>query len=458
MRIVLLSGGSGKRLWPLSNEVRSKIFLKLLDKTDGGKESMLQRICRQLDEVGLLSSALIVTHESQVDITVHHVGSKIPIIAEPRKKGTFHAVALTAAYLHSRLHTDPAETVCFLPADGFVETDFFQRFLRFPDILQQSGAKLALLGTRPTFPSSQFGYIVPANTWEKQPEYYPVARFVEKPEVETARALMERKALWNCGIFAFPLSFLLSFLKKKGLPTVYEDWLDRYDTLSEASFDEEVVEKTRRAIVLPYDGRWSDLGTWEALSDQLGSPVTGSGSVSDESVNTHLVNELTLPIHVVDVPGIVVAASPDGILVASKENSSRIKNLLPKERQRPMVEERRWGSYRVLDQSGNGGTIDALTKKVELLPGQNLSYHQHRKRKEAWMILSGTGEAILDDRLFPVEPGDVISIPCDAKHGIKADGFLVLIEVQIGSELADDDTIRFALTWEEALRVSRNAP
>ncbi|GGG17033.1 sugar phosphate nucleotidyltransferase [Paenibacillus abyssi] len=451
MRIVLLSGGSGKRLWPLSNEIRSKIFMKVLPTAEGINESMIQRVCRQLKEVGLDSSSLIVTHKSQVDITIHHVGSQMPIIAEPSKRGTFHAVALTAAYLHSRLQTDPRETICFIPVDLFAETAFIERFLRFPAVLQQSQAELALLGTRPTFPSDQYGYIVPAA--DNGAEYYRVEQFAEKPDVNKALALINQNALWNCGIFAFPLSFMLSWLDKKGLPVVYEEMLSRYEHLSEVSFDKEVVEQSRHAVVMPYDGFWNDLGSWEALVQQLESPVIGSGTISEDSINTHLVNELAVPVHVVDVPNIIVASSNDGILVASKKSSNRIKEILPKTRPKPMYVEKRWGSSRVLDHSGeNGQDIAALTKKIEMLPGQNLSYQQHQKRKEVWVVLSGIGEIMLDGKLSPVQPGDIFQISSGTKHGIKAVTPLVIIEVQIGTDLTEDDILRFSMTWEDTLK------
>ncbi|WP_051330973.1 sugar phosphate nucleotidyltransferase [Aneurinibacillus terranovensis] len=326
MKIVLLSGGSGKRLWPLSNEIRSKIFLKLLPIKNGGRESMIQRVCRQLDSVGLLPSTYIITHKSQMNITKNHVGDRIPIISEPLKRGTFTAVALAITYLHSKIHADPEEMVCVLPVDLFVETDFFEIVGTLPDILVESHADLALLGTTPTHPSNQFGYIVPKSNGGTN--YYPVERFVEKPVEGRARSLIKKRALWNCGVFAFPIRFMLSFLRSKGLPVDYEELLAAYEHLPELSFDYEVVEKTPRSVVVPYHKGWNDLGSWSALADYLDSSVIGAGEISDDSQNTHIINELSCPIHVIDVPDIIIAASPDGILIASKKNSSRIKQIL----------------------------------------------------------------------------------------------------------------------------------
>lgn len=454
MRIVLLSGGSGKRLWPLSNEIRSKIFLKLLSSPDGGKESMIQRVCRQLDAAGLLQSTSIITHQSQVEITKNHVGERIPIISEPYKRGTFTAVALAAAYFHSKMHADSDEPICIIPVDLFVEDSFFNAFHKLPDILNQSRAELALLGTTPTHSSSQYGYIVPSP--QGKTEYYPVAQFVEKPDESQASLLIQRKALWNCGVFAFSLRFMLAYLRNQGLPVQYEEWLQRYEQLPELSFDHEVVEKTRHSVVIPYNGTWNDLGSWETLTDYLNTTVIGSGGVSDDSGNTHLVNELSCPVHVIGVSNIIVAASSDGILVANKTHSNRIKQQISGVHQRPMYEESSWGTYRVLDHSRTNKETETLTKKIELLPGKDISYHSHRKRRKIWTVISGTGELLLEDLLSPIQTGDVIQIPCGAMHAAKAVTPLAMIEIQIGSELSEEDITRTAVSWEKAIECCKN--
>lgn len=453
MRIVLLSGGSGKRLWPLSNEIRSKIFLKLLKSPDGGKESMIQRICRQLESAGLLQSTTIVTHQNQVEITKNHIGDRVPIISEPYKRGTFTAVALAAAYFHSKVHADSDETICIIPVDLFVEDPFFDIFRQLPDILAHSKADIALLGTTPTHASNQYGYIVPKI--KNKAEYYPVAQFVEKPDANHASLLIQKNALWNCGVFAFSLQFMLSYLSSQGLPVGYEEWLDRYEQQPELSFDHEVVEKTRHSVVIPYGGTWNDLGSWDTLADHLGSKIIGLGQVSDDSVNTHLVNELSYPVQVIDVSDIIVAASSDGILVASKANANRIKQQISSVRRRPMYEERRWGTYRVLDHSKTEKEMETLTKKIELLAGKHMSYHSHQKRREVWTVISGSGELLLEDRLSPIQTGDVIQIPCGAKHTVRAISLLALIEVQIGNNLDEEDITRVAVTWEKAIELGK---
>lgn len=454
MRIVLLSGGSGKRLWPLSNEIRSKVFLKLLPTENGGKESMIQRVCRQLDEVGLLQSTVIVTHKSQLEITRNHVGDTIPIICENYKRGTFTAVALAASYYHSKKNVDPNETICVLPVDLFVETSFFELLCRFPDVLYRSQANLALLGTAPTYPSNQFGYIVP--NLKDAADYFSVAHFVEKPDELLAARLIAQRAMWNCGVFAFSLKFMLGYLDRNGLPTAYEPLLERYEQLPELSFDHEVVEKTSHVVVIAYDKAWHDLGSWSTLTSYLETSVIGSGGLSDDSVNSHLVNELPYPIHVIDVSNIIVAASPDGILVASKSSSNQIKEKLSGVRQRPMYEEKSWGTYRILDYSRTDNETEMITKKAKLLAGKHISCHSHQKRKEIWTILSGSGEFILDESVYKVKTGDVVQIPCGVKHGMKAIEALECIEIQIGTDLSEEDCIYFPTSWEDAASGSKD--
>lgn len=452
MRIVLLSGGSGKRLWPLSNEIRSKVFLRLLRSDEGGKESMIERICRQLDSVGLLQSTSIVTHQSQVEITQNYVGDVVPILGEPYKRGTFTAIGLATSYYHSKMQIDSAETICVLPVDSFAETEFFQLLHTFPNVLTKSHANLALLGTVPKYPSNQFGYIVPNISRIQDNGYLSVTHFVEKPEEQHAIRLINSGALWNCGVFAFSLKFMLNYMKNKGLPTDYDEYLLQYEHLPELSFDEEVVETTTQSVVTPYDGTWKDLGSWDSLTSHCESSVIGAGQISSDSINTHLVNELAYPIQVIDVSNIIVAASPDGILVASKRNANLIKNQLHDVKQKPKFEEKRWGTYVVLDHTKlvDEG-MEAVTIKVNLLPLKNISYHMHRKRTEIWTIISGSGEYILDDKLYPIAAGDVLQVPCGMKHAIRAITPLEFIEIQIGSELDGGDILRIAMTWENAI-------
>ncbi|WP_438447513.1 sugar phosphate nucleotidyltransferase [Gorillibacterium sp. sgz5001074] len=430
MKVLILSGGSGKRLWPLSNEIRSKAFLQLLPSEVGGMESMLQRICRQLRSAGLLSSALIVAHHSQRELVNRQTGGRVPVLCEPLKRGTFHAALLAAAYLHSRQQADPREPVVILPVDLFAEQHFMDRLKQLPRILRQSGAELALIGVQPSHPSTQFGYIVPRTDRPDEQPYLPVARFQEKPDEETARSLLKQGALWNCGVFGLRLRLLLQELERSGLPADDGELAERYPDLPVASLDHRIAEKSRSAAVLPYQGAWSDMGSWEVLCGQLQTPVTGSGSVTGHSEHTHLVNELPVPIHVVDVPNVIVAASADGVLVATKASSHKVKELLPEEGATPLYEEKEWGSSLVLEPAS---PQRAATTRVVALPGAPLC-RRHVTHDEIWVIQLGSGELRLGESLHLLKPGTVLRFPAGSHPEIRPETRLVWLEIRPACE------------------------
>ncbi|NOU81553.1 mannose-1-phosphate guanylyltransferase [Paenibacillus sp. LMG 31459] len=335
MKLVLLSGGSGIRLWPLSSSIRSKQFLQVLPAPGGGHESMLQRIWRQLSAAGLNHEAYIATSSGQEMLIRKQLGAAPPIIIEPRRRDTFPAVSLAAAFLNSVEKISPEETVIVLPVDAYVSDDFFFKLLELDNALHHSGAEIALLGAKPNDPSEKYGYIVPdtssvsATRTQANRTYVSVDRFVEKPDRIAAEALLAQQAMWNCGIFAFRLCDLLKRLENSGFPTDYVELQKQYHRLPKSSFDVEVLEGNSRLICVPYLESWKDLGTWNTLSEELASPVLGRGQISADSVNCQIVNELDIPVMLVGLDDVIVAAGPGGILVARKDAADYLKQLLP---------------------------------------------------------------------------------------------------------------------------------
>ncbi|RST74166.1 mannose-1-phosphate guanylyltransferase [Siminovitchia acidinfaciens] len=450
MKLVLLSGGSGKRLWPLSNDARSKQFLKVLEGTSSKHESMVQRVWRQLSSVGLQESAVIATSSSQVDMIHSQLGFDVPLVIEPSRRDTFPAIALSASFLFSVEQVDLDETVIVLPVDPFVEERFFNRVKDLGSTLKESGADLALIGVQPTFPSSKYGYIVPEKGKFKT-GYQFVRHFIEKPDEEKAQRLIDQGANWNCGVFAFKLGYLLSILENKGLPIMYDKLKSQYNELPKISFDYEVVEKAKQIAVISYDGYWKDLGTWNTLTEEMASEQIGKGVVCDNSANTHLINELDIPVTVLGISNAVIAVSPDGILVTDKASSPKVKELLGDINQRPMFEERRWGWYRVLDHVTFDDGREVLTKRIGVSAGKNLSYQKHSYRNEVWTIIKGEGEFAFNDEIRPIKAGDVLHIEIGDLHGIKAITDLEFIEVQTGTNLVEEDIVRVFMTWEEVV-------
>ncbi|WP_163854162.1 sugar phosphate nucleotidyltransferase [Paenibacillus elgii] len=453
MKYILLSGGSGKRLWPLSNDTRSKQFLKVLRNDEGQLESMVERVWRQLKNADIDQSAYVATGKVQREILQSQIGEQVPLIIEPERRDTFPAIALAAVYLYSVESVSLEECVAILPVDPYVEDPFFEHIKKLEHVLRESKADLALMGVKPTFPSEKYGYIVPEPSSDSSETFMRVANFQEKPTQSKAEELIAQSALWNCGIFAFKLDFLITLLIKKGLPIQYEELARQYGKMDKISFDYEVVEKTKNIAMLSYDGVWKDLGTWNTLTEEMSTPIIGTGIMTDASQNTHLVNELNIPITVLDVPDVVVAASPDGILVASKESTPKIKDIIKSIEQPPMYEERVWGKYRVLDCVLGENDHKALTRRLCILAGKHHSYQVHRMHDEVLTVLSGMGEMILDERLQPIQAGDVIRIPAGTRHSIRALTDLELIEIQNGTGAFEENTVELCTTWTEIVRL-----
>lgn len=449
MKLVLLSGGSGKRLWPLSNDSRSKQFLKVLEDDKGKDESMVQRVWRQLQNTGLGGDAYLATNRSQVEMIVSQLGGEAPLIIEPERRDTFPAIALAAAYMYD-VESLPLNTVItVLPVDPYVDEAFFQKIKQLEDVLNETDANLALMGVVPTVPSEKYGYIVPSDERREGTEALAVQYFFEKPSREQAAVLIDQKALWNCGVFAFRLGYLIEVMMDKGIPIQYEEMLRNYHKLTKISFDYEVVEKEASCVVVPYDGFWKDLGTWNTLTEEMGRSQIGTGIVTTDCENTHLINELDIPVTVIGIHDAVIAVSPDGILVTNKSESPRIKEVMNSIEHRPMYEERRWGRYRVIDYVKYAEDNEVLTKRILVHAGKNISYQLHYKRSEVWTIVSGVADIIVNDKLYQVKPGDVVRIPEGTRHSIRAITDVEFIEVQSGSDLVEEDIVRICMDWKD---------
>lgn len=409
---------------------------------------MVQRVWEQLKEVGLEHSSLVATSKTQIDMIQRQLGQNVTMIVEPERRDTYPAIALASVYLYSMEKTGLDETVVVLPVDPHVEVGFFNKIKELEKVLEESNANLALIGVSPTFPSEKYGYIVPERDQDTRP-YSRVSYFREKPNGTDAKELMQQQALWNCGVFAFKLDYLISQLTKKGLSTDYEELLQKYTALPKISFDYEVVEKAEHIVVLRYDGDWKDLGTWNTLTEEMPNSLLGNAILSENSIKTHVINELDIPVVVLGISNAVVVASPDGILVTDKDSSPLIKDLVGKFDLRPMYEEKRWGWYRVLDRTVFEGGNEVLTKRLSLIAGMNFSYQYHNQRSEVWTIISGEGLYAFDGVVCRVKLGDVLNIPIGAKHGLRAVTDLEFIEVQMGSALVEEDIVRIYMTWEE---------
>ena len=435
MNIILLSGGSGKRLWPLSNDIRSKQFIKIF-KTVDGYESMVQRVYRQIKEVDAEANVTIATSKTQVSSIHNQLGSAVGVCVEPCRRDTFPAIALATAYLHDVKGVELDDAVVVCPVDPYVNNDYFAALKGLSDLAEQGNANLSLMGIEPTYPSEKYGYIIP----ESADAVSSVKTFKEKPDAATAEKYIARGALWNGGVFAYKLRYVLDKAHELIDFTDYHDLFNKYETLKKISFDYAVVENESKIQVMRFAGQWKDMGTWNTLTEAMEDPSIGKAILNDTCEGVNVLNELDVPVLCMGLKNVVVSASPEGILVSDKEQSSYIKPYVDSIHQQIMFAEKSWGSFRVLDIEH-----ESMTIKITLNPGHGMNYHSHENRDEVWTIISGTGRAILDGAEKQVKAGDILTMQAGCKHTIFADTELKIIEVQLGKAISVEDKQKYPL-------------
>lgn len=423
MHIILLSGGSGKRLWPLSNDVRSKQFIKLFKNENGKYESMVQRVYRQIQTVNSDMEVTIATSKSQVSAIRNQLGNKVSICLEPCRRDTFPAIALAAAYLKDVQALSEEDCVAVCPVDPYVDNTYYQTVQKLEKIVNEGQSNLVLMGIEPTVPSEKYGYIIPVDKNETS----RVAKFTEKPDTETAKEYIKQGALWNAGVFAFKLGYLLNKAHELIDFVDYADLFKKYGTLTKISFDYAVVEKETNIQVLRYAGQWKDVGTWNMMAEVMADKTKGDVILDDTCKDTNVVNELNIPILCMGCSDMVIAASEDGILVTTKERSGYMKPYVEKIDNPSMFAEKSWGTFTVIDNQENSKTI-----KIVMKPNAEMSYHSHSYRSEIWNIISGTGKVCINGESKTVKAGDVVQIPVDTRHSIKANEKMEIVEIQLG--------------------------
>lgn len=436
MNILLLSGGSGKRLWPLSNDIRSKQFIPIFKTENGNYESMVQRVYRQIRSTDANATVTIATSRTQISAIHNQLGDDVGISVEPYRRDTFPAIALATAYLHEIKGVSLEESVVVCPVDPFVNEDYFKALKKLGELAQEGNANLVLMGIEPTYPSEKYGYIIP----DSSENVSTVQTFKEKPDVKTAENYIRQGALWNGGVFAYKLKYVLDKAHELLDFIDYQDLYAKYETLEKISFDYAVVEKEPKIAVMRFAGQWKDLGTWNTLTEAMEEPSVGEAILNETCQNVHVLNELNMPILCMGLKDVVVSASPEGILVSDKAQSSYIKPFVDEIDQQIMFAEKSWGSFRVLDVEE-----ESLTIKVTLNPGHSMNYHSHDLRDEVWTVISGEGRTIVDGMEQPVKAGDVVTMQAGCRHTVLADTELKMIEVQLGKEISVHDKHKFEL-------------
>lgn len=409
VHVILLSGGSGTRLWPLSNGARPKQFLKVLRDDEGRPESMVQRTVRLVKQQNPHATITVATGEAQVDAITLHVGSACALSVEPERRDTAPAIMLAAAQVAWSQGASPQATVVVMPIDTYADSTYYANVSRLDEAVRSGKADLVLLGVEPDHPSTKYGYIVPSSTAGAVRD---VERFTEKPDENTAKGLIEEGALWNCGVFAFRLGWLLRLLEGYTSATSYEELRARYTELPKNSFDYEVVERAESIAVIPYAGTWKDLGTWDALCDELGEPVMGNAMVDEKTTSDlHVINDTGLPVVVAGISNAVVVAAPDGILVSGKEASSGIKSLVDKVAlPDSMVKQRLWGTCRTMHRASFADGFSTTVGELVVTAGQTAVFVCAAQESVVLTVEHGEGVIIVDGTRQSVVPGRTVLV------------------------------------------------
>lgn len=443
MHIVLLSGGSGKRLWPLSNEIRSKQFIPIFRQEDGTYLSMAQRVYRQVLRADAGAEIVIATSRAQVATIRHQLGEAVELSVEPCRRDTFPAIALAGAYLHDKKGVGDDEAVAICPVDPYVEDGYFAAVRELTELAAAGEASLLLMGVEPTYPSAKYGYILS----REKGRISRVEAFREKPDESEAARYISQGALWNSGVFACRLGYVLGKAREALGTSDYAALFARYEALPSISFDYAVVEKERSISVVRYAGDWKDLGTWNTLTEIMETKSIGDVTMDEGCEKTEVVNEMDVPVLCMGLRDMVVAASPEGILVADKHSSSYVKPYVETFTQQARFAEKSWGKFQIIDVEE-----ESLVIKVTLNPGHGMNYHSHANRDEVWNVVRGRGEVVLDGARRDVGPGDVVHVPAGMKHKVRAREKMTIIELQMGKDISREDKIK----WEEP--ENRDAP
>ena len=397
---------------------------------------MVQRVYKQITTVDKEADVTIATSKSQLSAIRNQLNDKVSVCIEPCRRDTFPAIALAAAYLKDERGIDEEECVVICPVDPYVDNTYYEAINQLEKLVLADTANITLMGIEPTVPSKKYGYIIP----DSKELVSNVKEFKEKPDRETAKKYIEKGALWNAGVFAFKLKYILNKAHEMIDFTDYQDLFNKYSTLNKISFDYAVVEKEQSIQVMRYAGEWKDVGSWNMMAEVMADKTKGNVTLDETCENTQVINELDIPILCMGCKDMVVAASGDGILVSDKERSGQMKSYVEEISTDVHFAEKSWGTYTVIDVQPQSMTI-----KIKLKKGNHMKYHAHEHREEVWTIVSGYGKVVVDGREQEVKTGDVITLPVGCKHILIAETDMSVIEVQIGEEISPKDKIVYSL-------------
>lgn len=459
---VVLAGGTGTRLWPLSRSAYPKQLLSLVS-----GQTMLQDTLLRIQSIPDIASPLVICnqeHRFLIAEQLHEIGIEAHIILEPVGKNTAPAATLAALFLKEHYHDDPL--LMILPADHIIQDiPCFHRAIHDAEKNARDNL-LVTFGVTPYQPETGYGYIKTATHANNQ-QGYPVLQFVEKPDLKTAQDYVASgQYYWNSGMFMFLASSFLSEVSEHAsrilevchhaLKEMTKD-LDFsrlnskiFSDCPNDSIDYAIMEKTKNAVLVPLNAKWSDVGSWQALwevlpTDEQGNVIQGD-IVVDQVTNSYLRAESRM-MAVIGIKDQIVVETKDAVLIAHKDKCQSVKeivNILKKNKRTETDLHRRvyrpWGHYEIVDQGDS-----FQVKRITVKPGATLSLQKHHHRSEHWVVVSGTAEVTRDNDIFTLTANESTYIPLGIKHRLANPGKinLEMIEVQSGRYLGEDDIVRF---------------
>lgn len=452
---IILAGGSGSRLWPLSRELYPKQLLNI-----NSDKSLLQSTFERLANFMPAENIVSITntkHSSDVRRQLEELAANIRVLSEPLAKNTAPAIALATKFIQKD-GDDPV--ILVVPSDHLIKND--KKFIE----TVKKGEKLAeegyivTFGIEPDYPETGYGYINIHN--ERILEGYKVKEFVEKPDSKTAQKYVDAKTyFWNSGIFMFKASTMINEIKKLA-PEIYsimEEFdfsssdkieYNLFDKMPSISIDYAIMEKSEKIALLKLESDWNDLGSWQSIYDISQKDKNNNviiGHVLDEDSKNSLVYSSSKLVATIGLEDVVLVETDDAVLACNKNKTQDVKKIFDKLKQQNdnahLIHKtvyRPWGFYTVLAQSKG-----FLTKLIHVNSGQKLSVQSHKHRSEHWVVLSGTAKVVLDKTEHILNTGRSIDIPVESIHSLQNpyEDELEIIEVQLGELLIEDDIIRY---------------